>query len=110
MRHTAHCLTIAAGLGIITSCTAQPRDILEYPESKTYLVCLKREAYKAYRLPGGPLELGIVGFSACNSEFQRLIDTVAATDGRPYATALERRLRVSGPEMVARNINDLRRG
>ncbi len=109
MRHVAHLLSITVVLMTMTSCTGQYRNIMDYPESKIYLICLKREAYKSYRLPGGPLELGIVGSSACDPEFKNLIDTVEATEGRTYASALERRMRTSGATVIAKDINDLRR-
>jgi hypothetical protein len=85
-----------------------PLSMKSLPEFSGHMDCLAKQASSYAPVQGSPLELGIIGASACGRTRVALYDAVARQQGNTFARSYIATGREEEPKMIAAEIIRLR--
>ncbi|MFT4162834.1 hypothetical protein [Shinella sp.] len=106
-------IIVFAALCLLAGCQATPDTgtgrvtgdgVLDLPENKAYVACLKRKTDEYALLDGSPLELGTIAVSACSSENFAFRQALIKSKGPGFANAFMRLKAQDDPKIVAEAI------
>lgn len=80
------------------------------PELSSHMDCLAAQARNYAHVEGSPLELGIIGSSACNRSRLKLQDAILMVESPAFTRSYIETARREEPNMIAAEIIRLRQG
>lgn len=90
--------------GEIGSTQGKSSNIKDYPEYSAHIECLAAKAFEYYRAEGSPLELGVIGSSACNNTRYALNAAITKRQNRYIAQGYTQASEQEDPKLVANQI------
>lgn len=110
MNHATMLATLALALAgcETTAPSGGATSMKSLSEFSTHMDCLALQASQYAKVEGSPLELGIIGASACNASRARLRTAITNREGAAFARGYMNAAEREEPKMIAAEIIRLR--